>query len=56
MAVARRILITLVIGIAVAVITWRLSQHHIFFFPFVLVLGAPLYWIWNPQKPPRIQK
>lgn len=50
MAIVARILLSLLIGCAIALLVWWLSQHHVFFFPFVLILGAPLYWIWNPPK------
>jgi len=36
--------------LAAAAIVYALSRGHVFFFPFLLILGVPLAWLF--RKPP----
>ncbi len=56
MEIAGRIALSLLIAIGVAALVWSLSRHHVFVFPFVLILGPPLWWIWSPRTRHDIEK
>ena len=44
MAVLLRLLAALAVMLVAAALVFAISRGHIFFFPFILVLGAPLWW------------
>ncbi len=46
-------LAALLVMLAAAALAYALSRGHVFFFPFVLVLGAPAWWLLRPPQEPR---
>ena len=50
LAVTRRAGFALAIMLAAAAIVYTLSRGHVFFFPFLLILGVPLALLF--RKPP----
>jgi|GEM_PF-6749498 hypothetical protein len=49
-AVLVRIALSLGIAVGIAIVVWIATRAHVFFFPFVLILGAPLAW--RALRPP----
>jgi len=49
-AVLARIALSLGIAVGIAIVVWIATRAHVFFFPFVLILGAPLAW--RALRPP----
>jgi hypothetical protein len=50
MRIVIRTLTALGITIAIAAIVFFASRGHVLFFPFVLILGAPLWWLLRPPQ------
>jgi hypothetical protein len=46
-SIALRLLLSLLIAVCVAAIVLYATRFHVFIFPFIFVVGAPLWWIWS---------
>ncbi|MBV8196905.1 MAG: hypothetical protein JO263_02110 [Candidatus Eremiobacteraeota bacterium] len=54
MAVGFRVAVATLLMLVAAAIAYMLSSGHVFFFPFLLILGAPLALAFRrpPPRPP----
>ena len=55
MAIGVRVAVAALLMLLAAAVVYALSRGHVFFFPFLLILGAPLAIAFRrPPRPPSV--
>jgi hypothetical protein len=47
--IVTRLLLSLGVALGIAAVVLIATRYHVFIFPFIFVIGAPLWWIWKPR-------